>query len=68
MTHTFTLEFSPNTIIGADFIAELPRSRKIIFGGRFTMKQTFIDSGAINLLAGETIGDRLEHPVLGAEF
>ena len=67
MTQTFTLELSPTTIIGADFVGQLSAPRKV-FGGQFVVRQTFVGSGSITTVAGEIIGDRLERPVLGTEL
>jgi hypothetical protein len=67
MTQTFTVNLSANTILEADFIAELPISSKV-FGGQFVTKQTFVDSGGIKTVAGEMIGARIERPVLGVDW
>jgi hypothetical protein len=63
MTQTFTLELSPNTVIGSDFVAEFSPPRRA-FGGRFIMRQTFVDSGTINTIPGQMVGDRIERPVI----
>lgn len=67
MTQTFSLELSPTTLLGRDFIAELPSKPKL-FGGRLVVKQTFVDSGVINTVAGELVNAPLSQPVLGFDF
>jgi hypothetical protein len=65
MTQTFTLVLSPNTVLGRDFVAELPGPTKPLIG-TFVVKQTFVDFGAINTAAGEMVDDPVARPVLRA--
>ena len=59
----FTLDFSPRTILGRDFVVVLPPAEKSIGLGA----QRFVHSGAINTAAGEMVDDPVARPVVPAD-